>query len=78
MVCVLSDPWSSQENVTNMSIFEGEFVEYLGLIIEYMAEDLQEESFITLAPGETAETLVNIPALCKSPIRVLISLDGKD
>lgn len=30
-----------------------------------MAEDLDEDSFITLAPGETAEALVNIPALCK-------------
>ncbi|KAG8164001.1 hypothetical protein KVR01_005919 [Diaporthe batatas] len=41
----------------------GENVEYLGLIIDYSAEDLDEDSFITLAPGETAEALVNIPAL---------------
>ncbi|KAI3395974.1 hypothetical protein diail_613 [Diaporthe ilicicola] len=50
--------------VQQLDVFQdGESVEYLGLIIEYLAEDLQEESFITLAPGETAEALVNIPAL---------------
>ncbi|POS77090.1 deuterolysin metalloprotease [Diaporthe helianthi] len=38
-------------------------VEYLGLIIDYAVEDLDEDSFVTLAPGESAEALVNIPAL---------------
>lgn len=55
----------------------GENAQYLGLIIDYKAEDLEEDSFITLAPGETAEALVNIPALCKSPLYMASIIEQK-
>lgn len=43
--------------------YSGEPVQYTGILAQYLTEDLGEESFLILQPGDSAESVVNIASL---------------